>query len=105
MSLCEHILSLAAVIVDTNLGDEISIFCLFSVCSWLVAGGGIICFPLYHASKYLIWPVALQYLKYQIMLTIIIMTIFPMHCYFINNQLGITDNIFLSFFQDFLQMC
>ena len=56
LSLLEWILSFAAAIVDISLGDEMSIFHLFSICSCLVAGGG----PLSQVRICLTFPVALQ---------------------------------------------
>ena len=76
--------------VDIKLQDEISIVCLFSTCSWFVAGLGILSLPLSQVKNCSTLPVALQYLKYQIMLTIITNTIVP-SIVIINNQLGVTN--------------
>ena len=75
VSLPEGILSLVAAIEDISLWDEMSVFHLFSICSGLVAGGMVLFFPLTQVRKCLTLPVALQYLKYQIMIIIITITL------------------------------
>ena len=72
------------------------IFCLFSAWNRLLADGGILFFLLFLARKYLTLPQALQYLMYQIMLTIIIMTTVPSTVIITNNKLGIMKGYFSS---------
>ena len=57
--------------VDISLGDEMSILCLFSTSNLLVASLGVPFSPLSQGRKCITLPVAFQYLKYQIVLTII----------------------------------
>ena len=56
---------------------------------WLVVGGAVLTFLLYHMRKYLTWPVALHYLRYKIILTVIIVTIVPSNFIIFTNHLGI----------------
>ena len=90
VSLPEWGLSLVVAMVDKSLGDEMSIL----ICSAYEAGGGMLLFSLSQARKYLTLPVDLQYLRYQIMLTITIITIVPSIVIIINNELGIMKRIF-----------
>ena len=78
-------LSLVVAMVDISLGDEMSIFPLFSMCSWLVAGRWVLGFPLSHVRKCLTLPVALQHLNYQNMLIIITIVIVPIIRSFVCN--------------------
>ena len=71
-----------------QLGGEMLILCPFSKCSWPLAGGGVLSFSLSQVRKCLTLPVALQYLKYQIVLTVNNTTI-PSTVTIINNQFGI----------------
>ena len=80
------VLFLVAVMVDISLRDEMLIFHQFSTCSWLVADGVLLSFPLSQVTRCLTLSVALQYLKYQIMLTNITDTIVPTAVIFIDNQ-------------------
>ena len=72
------------------------IFCLFSTCSWLVAGRGVLFFPLRWVRKCVTLPVALYYLKYQIVVINITNTIVPTTVIIIGNYLGITNRKFSS---------